>query len=947
MRRNFFEYLFEKVNSFYEKLFYNYGLFISKYHLYTISCAFLLNLMLTICVMRLKMVTDTDELYIVQNSRAKYDEGIIKELFNETNQLENKYYMHQASDLGSYAEINFHVASDPKGNIIKKEYFDEILRVHNAIMEHVKFTDEKTNKTYTYYDVCARRSKKTCALEGVGLLNSAFFEHLKTTVQEIQSKEQDSDDSENIDGEDVETQYTKIFNNLQPYFSIETNTFSFLKFNLGKDFRYITTAKKNQTEYAYARLFKLRYSLKSSFTNMDPFVQKWEIEFLKFMKNLKTNLTTFLYSTSKSLDYEIEENMSPDFYLVGTTFTMITVFATVLMSYKSNVVTSPGLILPFSGIMSAFFGLTSSIGLMSIIGYEGCSLIFVIPFLVLGIGIDDMFIVYSEFTHTSKDLATPERIAETLKKSGVSITITSLTDFVAFLVGVSAGFRSVQIFCIYAAFSILFCYFYQLTIFTGFLVIHSNRIKQNRHTIFWWIKKESMENSETKDETKDDRILGVELNEYKENNALKCEEKIVNTRGEKSWGKSKKSCFDKFLRKWKKIYYYLIVETTGKCIVGVIFLIYISLSGWQAYSIREGIDIGDLVSDDSYFRAYFKDNSEVIDLNPFVMLTFYKPLNYSSRKTRAEINKFIKDVHSIEGISKEFLFDWTEAFHEQLDMYSKTGNDSYLHQMADDMMPFSNDIVLKTNPVTNRTEIAASRIYIQYEKLVFSSADAVPMTKLRDLCEKSDLPVFAYAISFKYYEQFEQTMPNIVQSFVIAIEAMYLISLLFVPDLTSTIAILSSMLSIMVGLMGCMHAWGLTLSSVTMIQLVMSIGFCVDFSVHVTHAFITGVGTGSRGVRAYKACMRTGVPVFNSALSTIIGILVLAFCKSYIFTAFFKSVFILMLLGVLNSMLFLPVLLSLIGPHWKRHSTDQILRADNNCSDAAQNIFTKSELNSK
>lgn len=52
--------------------------------------------------------------------------------------------------------------------------------------------------------------------------------------------------------------------------------------------------------------------------------------------------------------------------------------------------------------------------------------------------------------HTNVELSTSERISQALSKSGVSITITSLTDFVAFLVGLSAGFKSVQIFCIYA-----------------------------------------------------------------------------------------------------------------------------------------------------------------------------------------------------------------------------------------------------------------------------------------------------------------------------------------------------------------------------------------------------------------------------------------------------------------------------------------------------------------
>lgn len=52
--------------------------------------------------------------------------------------------------------------------------------------------------------------------------------------------------------------------------------------------------------------------------------------------------------------------------------------------------------------------------------------------------------------HTNENAKTSERISEALRKCGVSVTITSITDFVAFLIGLTADFRSVQIFCVYA-----------------------------------------------------------------------------------------------------------------------------------------------------------------------------------------------------------------------------------------------------------------------------------------------------------------------------------------------------------------------------------------------------------------------------------------------------------------------------------------------------------------
>jgi hypothetical protein len=42
------------------------------------------------------------------------------------------------------------------------------------------------------------------------------------------------------------------------------------------------------------------------------------------------------------------------------------------------------MILPSAGIFAAFFGVGSSFGLLALLGYPGCNLIAVVPFLVLG-----------------------------------------------------------------------------------------------------------------------------------------------------------------------------------------------------------------------------------------------------------------------------------------------------------------------------------------------------------------------------------------------------------------------------------------------------------------------------------------------------------------------------------------------------------------------------------
>lgn len=69
-----------------------------------------------------------------------------------------------------------------------------------------------------------------------------------------------------------------------------------------------------------------------------------------------------------------------------------------------------------------------------------------------GIGVDDMFLLMSCWSSTlgTRDLSVPQRIRETFRAAGIGITITSLTDSLAFAIGASSVFISVRNFCLYS-----------------------------------------------------------------------------------------------------------------------------------------------------------------------------------------------------------------------------------------------------------------------------------------------------------------------------------------------------------------------------------------------------------------------------------------------------------------------------------------------------------------
>lgn len=91
-------------------------------------------------------------------------------------------------------------------------------------------------------------------------------------------------------------------------------------------------------------------------------------------------------------------------------------------------------------LLSVGMAFISSIGICSIFGVAYGPVHTSLPFLLMGLGVDDIFVIMScwrqvESMHTGCSVA--ERIGLMLKHAGTSITVTSFTDVVAFLIGAS------------------------------------------------------------------------------------------------------------------------------------------------------------------------------------------------------------------------------------------------------------------------------------------------------------------------------------------------------------------------------------------------------------------------------------------------------------------------------------------------------------------------------
>uniref|UniRef100_A0A8C2ZWF8 Patched 2 n=1 Tax=Cyclopterus lumpus TaxID=8103 RepID=A0A8C2ZWF8_CYCLU len=116
-----------------------------------------------------------------------------------------------------------------------------------------------------------------------------------------------------------------------------------------------------------------------------------------------------------------------------------------------------------------------------------------------------------------------------------------------------------------------------------------------------------------------------------------------------------------------------------------------------------------------------------------------------------------------------------------------------------------------------------------------------------------------------------------------------------------------------VELFGIMGLIGIKLSAIPVVILIASVGIGVEFTIHIALGFLTAIG--NRNKRSAVALEHMFAPVVDGAISTLLGVLMLAGSEfDFIMRYFFAVLAILTVLGMLNGLVLLPVILSMMGP---------------------------------
>uniref|UniRef100_A0A915Q821 SSD domain-containing protein n=1 Tax=Setaria digitata TaxID=48799 RepID=A0A915Q821_9BILA len=608
------------------------------------------------------------------------------------------------------------------------------------------------------------------------------------------------------------------------------------------------------------------------------------------------------------------------------------------------------------GVFLVTYASISGLGISSYMGIHfNAATTQIVPFLTLGLGVDDMFLLlhnYNDVCCTARN----NEIGILMKETGMSIVITSVNNIIAFMAGTLLPIPALRSFCSQTAILLTFNMIAIMIIYPAMIAIDLRRRRAGRRDLGYCCmgnsvdsKKPGVESLELnmgkrvvgslpiaghiypgpppslvlkKVDSEEKKCLGLELSDVlPEGTApaafLKAREKYFSFYPMFAILKGNQI---NFARQQEQIEQYRLDIAKSNFVIKVngrpseeywMSLMRTWLSSIQK-PLDDAIKKGDINSNTGEIKAGVKINDEV-KIARRLVCSYGNNYNCTGRIST------VKLVNEAGLINIDGFYNYLTAWYNIDNMMY------YVSQAAFYPLPPSWTLTTHEEAVPPALPPAYSQMPFYLTDLIDTPVIVKMIKEIRGICERyteMGLPNFPSGIAFIFWEQYLSLRWNLLVAICVIASAIFIVISILIFNPWAAMMVLIVVVSMTIELAGFMGATGVKLNPVSAVTLVTAVGIGVEFTAHIVLAYLTSLGT--RDERMAACLNHMFIPVIHGGLSTLLGIIMLAFSEfDFIVKYFFIVLSALILIGLINGLVLLPVLLSLIGPPCEIHPFDK------------------------
>uniref|UniRef100_A0A7I5E9U0 SSD domain-containing protein n=1 Tax=Haemonchus contortus TaxID=6289 RepID=A0A7I5E9U0_HAECO len=595
------------------------------------------------------------------------------------------------------------------------------------------------------------------------------------------------------------------------------------------------------------------------------------------------SLVEFLVFGTEILNMEINKantKLSP--YFGGGFGFMISFVAFCVFSsaFYYHAVDKGKIFVGIGATLCPLLAITCTYGIVTMSGSRVNSLLFVMPFLIFGVGVDAAFLmVYSWQKQIRHNYTVPERLSVVYEECGPSIGIASVTNVLSFGIGALTPTPEIRIFCLGTALSMGLTFVFQVILFGPILAIATSYEKPY-----------------------DMR--------YSENSG---------------WRKKLNTVLETVVR----IHCKILSKRIPAGLIFVVLFIYWYFAITGVIKMKSRLDAAKILPLDSpLHRAYSLLEKYVWDQHftpKFFVNTYFDLSDVHMTNQFWDMLKELESIDNCRGPASSYV--WLRDFAYQ-------GNNTknvYPYEAEFDPQKlleflkksrYHYDMSVKWANISGDILVKSFQFFVVYSKVTDWDIRISLLTTWRNIVDRyPDLNVTVYEKGAMFVDQMLSLRRVTIQTALLTLLSMTIVCSIFMPNVCSVVTASISIASISTGVIGFMSQMSFDLDPILMACLLMTIGMSVDYIAHIAYHFqvdtrsqiekgrIVEVRLEGPHQRLEHTIRTVGWPMIQAGLSTVCCVFPLTFVQTYSASVFTTSLALVVLFGIVHGLIILPTFL--------------------------------------